>query len=78
MLLNGNVALITGGASGIGAGIAKRFVKEGAKVVICDVDARAGESTLGSLGEHAKFVTLDVSDEDQPVHSTPPCRGRRR
>ncbi|MBN2620106.1 3-oxoacyl-[acyl-carrier-protein] reductase [candidate division WOR-3 bacterium] len=64
MLLRGNVALITGGASGIGAGIARRFIKEGAVVILGDVDAQAGQATAQDLGDHALFSTLDISNED--------------
>jgi len=65
MLLNGNVALVTGGASGIGEGIAHRLIKEGAKVEIGDVDEKTGEVTARTLGENARFVKLDISAEDQ-------------
>ncbi len=54
-------ALITGGARGIGAAIAKAFVAEGARVVIADVDVEAGESLAETLG--ATFIELDVSSE---------------
>lgn len=64
MLLSGNVALVTGGASGIGAGIARRFVKEGAAVILGDVDEKTGQETAQDLGDHARFATLDISDED--------------
>jgi len=64
-MLNGSLALVTGGAGGIGAGIAHRLIKEGAKVVICDVDTSAGEETAKSLGENARFMELDISAEDK-------------
>lgn len=54
-------ALITGGARGIGAAIAKAFVNEGARVVIADVDTEAGESLATAIG--ATFFKLDVSSE---------------
>ncbi len=54
-------ALITGGARGIGAAIAKAFIAEGARVVIADVDVEAGKSTATEIG--AAFIKLDVSYE---------------
>jgi len=63
MTLENKVAIVTGGAHGIGLAIAKRYVAEGAKVTIADVDAKAGEAAAGALG-HAKcrFVAADVGD----------------
>ncbi len=63
--LKGRVALITGGAQGIGKGIARRFLSEGARVVLVDVDAEAGEETrneFASLGD-VVFVRGDVGVE---------------
>lgn len=59
------VALITGGASGIGRATAERLVEEGASVVIADINAELGEQVAGELGERAAFVQLDVTDEEQ-------------
>jgi len=69
MILDSKVALITGGASGIGARIAKKYTEEGAKVALCDVDSDAGMKTVKQIGERAKFYQMDISVEEQ-VNST--------
>lgn len=61
--LQGKRAFITGGASGLGEAIARRYVAEGASVVIADIDEGTGSALVGELGEAARFVRLDVSDE---------------
>jgi len=61
MRLDGMVAAVTGAGSGFGEGIARRFIEEGAKVVIADIDEAAGSSVAGSLGGSARFVHTDVS-----------------
>jgi NAD(P)-dependent dehydrogenase (short-subunit alcohol dehydrogenase family) len=61
--LDGKVAVITGGASGIGAATAALFVEEGARVVIGDMQADVGEQTAGRLGSSCMFQPCDVSKE---------------
>jgi NAD(P)-dependent dehydrogenase (short-subunit alcohol dehydrogenase family) len=61
--LQHKVALVTGGASGIGAETASRFRTEGALVVIADVDQERGESLARSLGPEAVFIGLDVTQD---------------
>jgi NAD(P)-dependent dehydrogenase (short-subunit alcohol dehydrogenase family) len=61
--LEGKVAVITGGASGIGAATAALFVEEGARVVIGDLQAEVGEETAGRLGANCAFQPCDVSKE---------------
>lgn len=63
--LEGKVAIITGGASGMGAADARRFIEEGAKVLITDVNAEAGTKLAEELGENALFMTHDVASEEQ-------------
>ena len=59
--LAGKTALISGGASGIGAASAKRFIAEGAKVVIGDINAEKGSALAGQYGDELSFVELDVT-----------------
>ena len=64
MRLTGQVALITGGAAGIGKATAERFAKEGAQVVICDIDRELGEATAEILGPKVVFFPVDVTDRE--------------
>lgn len=61
MRLNGKVAAITGAGSGFGEGITRRFVEEGAKVIVADINESSGQAVAGPLGESARFVHTDVS-----------------
>ena len=63
--LDGRVAVVTGGARGIGASIARLFVAEGATVVIADRLESEGKALAAELGESARFASLDVADEAQ-------------
>lgn len=63
--LAGKVAVVTGGASGLGEGLVRRFVAEGARVVFGDVDAERGQTVADELGSAAQFLTTDVTDQGQ-------------
>jgi len=62
--LKGRVAVITGGASGMGLATAERFIDEGASVVIADFNADAGQAAAERLGDRCRFTRCDVAVED--------------
>ena len=62
MRLKDQVALITGGAAGIGRATAERFAEEGAQVVICDLNEASGQETVKNLGPQASFYKVNVAD----------------
>ena len=61
--LQHKVALVTGGASGLGAEISKQFVAQGARVFMADINREVGEAAAVEIGAGASFVRLDVTDE---------------
>lgn len=62
--LGGKVAIITGAAQGMGEAHARRFIREGAQVVVTDVNEEGGARLAKELGENALFVSQDVSRAD--------------
>jgi NAD(P)-dependent dehydrogenase (short-subunit alcohol dehydrogenase family) len=62
MKLNGKVAVVTGGARGIGLAIAERFAREGARVVVADILADEARQAAADIGGRAFGVALDVTD----------------
>ena len=72
MRLEGKIAIVTGAASGFGEGIARKFVAEGAKVVLADRDAAGAERAAAALGAAALGVRADVTkagDVEAMVHT---------
>lgn len=63
--LEGKIAVITGGASGLGKATAEEFVSQGAQVVIVDIDEEAGHMVSAELGSAAHFIRCDVTMEEQ-------------
>lgn len=68
MRLKGKVAIVTGAGMGIGKGIAQVFAREGARVVVVDINQEAGKNTVKEIkmsGGDALFIQADVADEEQ-------------
>ena len=65
--LNGKIAAVTGGASGIGEATVRRFVAEGARVAFADRDGERGKRVAAELGASVAFVEAHVEQPDQRV-----------
>jgi 3-oxoacyl-[acyl-carrier protein] reductase len=68
--LTGKIAIITGGASGIGKATAEKFIKEGAKVAIWDITDDKGQEAAKELGNGTKFYKVDTSSEESVEKAT--------
>ncbi len=68
MRLHDKVCVITGAGAGFGEGMAKRFTKEGAKVVIADINDEGGQRVAREIGASSSFVHADVSDEADVIN----------
>src|SRR6476660_4776804 len=65
MKIKGSSALVTGGASGLGAATVRMLAAQGAKVIIADVNEKGGNELAQELGASVKFVKTDVTDDAQ-------------
>jgi NAD(P)-dependent dehydrogenase (short-subunit alcohol dehydrogenase family) len=65
MRLKGKVAIVTGGASGMGRSEATIFAREGARVLVADVLEKEGQEVAKSIGDAARFMKLDVTSESE-------------
>ena len=66
--LEGKIAIVTGAGQGVGKGIALAFAKDGARVVIAEINPETGKATAGEikqLGAEALAIVCDVGDEKQ-------------
>lgn len=61
--LDGKIAIITGASKGLGEADSRLFIKEGAKLIMTDIDKEAGEALARELGDNAEFIYQDVRDE---------------
>ncbi|HMM63739.1 MAG: SDR family oxidoreductase [Mesorhizobium sp.] len=77
--LKGKVAIVTGAASGFGAGMVRRFAEEGARVVVADLNGKGAERVAGEIGKAAIWARADVSqraDVDEMVGAALHAFGR--
>jgi len=66
--MKGRVAVVTGGGSGIGLAIAAAYARRGANVVIADLDLKAGQAAVSTIGTSATFVQTDVASQEDCRH----------
>jgi 3(or 17)beta-hydroxysteroid dehydrogenase len=74
--MEGKVALITGGASGLGKATAELFVEEGGQVMIADINEAAGQAVASSFGDAGAFVRLDVTSEENWIDALAAAKAR--
>jgi NAD(P)-dependent dehydrogenase (short-subunit alcohol dehydrogenase family) len=66
--LRGKIAIVTGGATKIGAAVVQAFHREGARVVIADINDQDGQALANSIGKDVLFVHTDLADDGQIAH----------
>ena len=75
--LDGKSAIIIGGARGIGAGACEVFVREGATVLLADIETQQGEGVVGRFPDRAAFMTADISKRADMQHLAASALERR-
>ncbi|MEQ8801381.1 MAG: SDR family NAD(P)-dependent oxidoreductase, partial [Haliea sp.] len=65
MDISGEIAMVTGGASGLGLATVKRLVSMGARVLMVDLPASNGEKVAAAIGDQVRFIAADVTSEEQ-------------
>ncbi|XP_021895673.1 short-chain dehydrogenase reductase 2a-like [Carica papaya] len=70
--LQGRVAVITGGASGLGKATAQEFIHQGARVILADINTQLGPQVAQELGPNAQFIHCDVAIEAQVANAVDP------
>jgi 3-oxoacyl-[acyl-carrier protein] reductase len=65
MRLEGKTAIVTGGASGFGAGIVRKFIAEGARVMVADINAAGAQAMAADMGDQAVAFGVDLTQGDQ-------------
>ena len=76
MKIEGKVAIVTGGASGLGRATADALIANGAKVAIWDMNEELGAQAAAELGENAMFIKINVTDEAVWLFSSLHCLWR--
>jgi 3-hydroxyacyl-CoA dehydrogenase/3-hydroxy-2-methylbutyryl-CoA dehydrogenase len=69
MHIDGSVALVAGGAGGLGAGAARKLIEHGGRVALLDLEGSNGTEVAARLGEGAAFVPVDVTDTESVAHA---------
>ena len=76
MLLSGNVAIVTGGATLFGQAVVQTLVDEGASVLVADINAEGGRDCVAALGDSGLFLEADIGSDDAVARVVSETLGR--